>query len=343
MAGEILHGMFPFYPGIFFELSPISTPITTLASRNGIRITPNKLYGQTFHRNATQTTVGALRGDNGTVNYGSSGFTTGSNTVNIWFEGAYETWARRGDQQLGRVQAWQQEKNPSFEPSALSRARAEALDKIKRHFEVAAREGVFNLGGGGGEGTSGEVGTWQQRGVRNAPNLTVGTANGAVSGSGTLGTYGTLTHTKIMDTLESLWLKRMWNGEALLALSNSTAKRQLTSIFVSEFNFGKNGESRTEAGVNLLRFETDFGPVDIGLSYDMPSPDLYFLNPAFLQVVGRPVPGKGIMFEDPVISNGRAGDGVGIYTEMGLDYGLGEAHAMIKGIGSVIIGGVAWS
>lgn len=342
-AGEIWHGMFPFYPGIFFELSPISTPITTLASRKGIRVIPNKLYTQTFHTNATQTTVGNLKPDNGTVDYGSTGFTTGSNTVNIWFEGAYESWARRGDQQLGRVQGWQQEKNPSWEPSALSRARAEALDKIKRQFEVAARQGVFNLGGGGGEGTSGTIGTWQQRGVRNDAGLTVGTAAGAVTGSGTLGTYGTLTHSKIVDTLEAHWLKRMWNGEPLLALGNSTPIRQLTSIFVSEFNFGKNGESRSESGVHLTRFVTDFGPVDIGLSYDMPRDDLYFLNPSYLQIVGRAVPGKGVMFEDPVISNGRAGDGVGIYTEMGLDYGLGQAHAMIKGIGSTIVGGVAWA
>ncbi len=341
-VGEIWHGMFPFYPGIFFELSPIQTPITTLAARNGFRTTHNKLYTQTYHTNATQTSAN-LKGDKGTVDYGSTGFTTGSNTVNILFEGAYESWARRGDQQLGRTQGWQMQTNPSFEPSALGRARAEALDRMKRMLEFQARQGTFRIGGGGGEGTSGTDAAWSQRGIRNDPQLTVGTANGAVTGSGTLGTYGTLTFSKIMDTLESLWLKRQWNGESLLAISNSTAKRQITDIFVSNFNFGKNGISRTESGVSLTRFDTDFGPVDLAMSYDMPASDLYFLNVSKLQMVGRPVPGKGIMFEDPIISNGVAGDGVGIYAELGMDYGIGQNHAMIKGIGSVIIGGVAWN
>lgn len=341
-VGEIWHGMFPFYPGIFFELSPISTPLTTLAARNGYRVTPNKLYTQTFHTNATQTSAN-LKPDKGTVDYGSTGFSTGSNTVNVLFEGAYESWARRGDQQLGRQQGWQMDRNPSYEPSALARARVEALDRMKRMLEFQARQGTFTLGGGGGEGTSGTTAVWSQRGLRNDPNLTFGTAVGAVTGSGTLGTYGTLTFAKIIDTLEALYLKRQWNGEALLMLSNSTAKRQVTDIFTTQYNFGKLGSSRNESGVSLTRFDTDFGPVDIALSYDMPASDLYIINPAYLQIVGRPVPGKGIMFEDPIISNGVAGDGVGIYCEMGMDYGIGQAHGIIKGIGSTVVGGISWS
>lgn len=341
-TGEIWHGQFPFYPGVFFELNPVATPITTLVSKRGMRTTPNKFYTHTYHSNATQASANLI-GDMGTVTFGSAGFTTGSNTVNIWFEGAFESWARRGDQQLGRVQGWQQEKNASFEPSVLARAKAEALDKIKRQFEYVAREGVFNLGGGGGEGTSGTTGTWQQRGFRYAPGITVGTANGAVAGAGTLGTLGTLTYTKIMDTLQSLWSNRLWTGN-LTAVCNANVKRQLTDIFKSEYNFGKNSfDSRSDSGVALETFKTDFGQVDILLTYDFPANDLYFLNLDYMELVGRPVPGKGIMFEDQVISNGRAGDGVGYYTEMGLDHGPGQAHARIFGIGSTIVGGQAVS
>lgn len=341
-TGEIWHGMFPFYPGVFFNINPVTTPITTLLAAQGIRTTPNKLYTHTYYSEATQLTTNLI-GDMGTVTYGSQGFTTGSNTVNIWFEGAFESWARRGDQQLGRVQGWQQEKNASFEPSALARAKAEALAKIKRQLEYVAREGVYNIGGGGGEGTSGTTGTWQQRGYRRAPGLVVGTANGAVAGAGTLGTLGTLTKTKIDDTLESLFLGRQWNNESLLAVCNSTVKRQLTDIMINSYNFGKLGDSRTEAGVNLMHFKTDFGEVDIMLTYDFPANDLYFLNLNKMSLVGRPVPGKGLMFEDEVISNGRAGSGIGYYTEMGVDHGPGGAHARIFGIGSTIVGGQAVS
>lgn len=341
-AGEIWHGMFPFYPGIFFELNPVATPITTLVSARGIRTTPNKLYTHTYHSHATQNSAN-LKPDMAGVTYGSSGFTTGSNTVNIWFEGAFESWARRGDQQLGRVQGWQQEKNASFEPSALARAKVEALDKIKRQHEFVIREGVFNLGGGGGEGTSGTTGTWQQRGFRFAPGINVGTAVGAVAGAGTLGTLGTLTFNLIMNTLQDVWSDRLWTGN-LTAVCNATVKRQLTDIFKTEFNFGKNSfDSRTEAGVSLESFRTDFGDVDIVLTNDFPVNDLYFLNLNYMELVGRPVPGKGIMFEDKIISNGVAGEGVGYYTEMGMDHGPGQAHARIFGIGSTVVGGQAVS
>lgn len=340
-TGEIWHGMFPFYPGIFFELNPVVTPITTLVSQRGIRTTPNKLYTQTFHSHATQNSANLI-GDMGTVTYGSQGFTTGSNTINIWFEGAFESWARNGDQQLGRVQGWQQERNPSYEPSALARAKSEALDKIKRQLEYVAREGTYQLGGGGGEGTSGTTQVWQQRGFRYAPGITVGTAVGAVAGAGTLGTLGTLTYTKILDTLQSLWGNRLWSGK-LTAVCNATVKRQLTEIMRTEFNFGKNGESRSEVGVSLEAFRTDFGDVEVLLTNDFPVNDLYFLNLDYMGMVGRPVPGKGLLFEDKIISNGRAGEGVGYYTEMGLDHGPGQAHARIFGIGSTVVGGQAVS
>jgi hypothetical protein len=342
-AGEIWHGMFPHYPGIFLELSPIDTPITSLVGAKGIMTTPNKLYGETFHTNATQSSAN-LKGDMAAVTYGSSGFTTGSNVVQIWFEGAFESWARRGDQQLGRVQAWQGASNPSNEPSALARAKAEAMDKIKRQLEWVSREGVFNIGGGGGEGTSGTVGTWQQRGYRYAPGITVGTAAGAVAGAGTLGTLGTLTFSLILNTLQTQYDNRLWsNGDRILAPCNSTVKRALTEIFKTEYNFGKNGESVTEAGVSLQRFNTDFGPVDILLTHDFPRNDLYFLNTKYMSLIGRPVPGKGLMFEDQIISNGVAGGGVGIYTEMGMYTGPGAAHSRIFGIGSTIVGGQAVS
>lgn len=340
---EVWHGMYPFYPGIFYELNPIATPVTTLVAANGVMTTPNKLYSQTYHTNATQTSANLI-GDKGTVTFGSSGFTTGSNCCQVWFEGAFESWARRGDQQLGRVAGWQGASNPSLEVSTLPRGRVEALDKIKRQFEYIAREGTFQLGGGGGEGTSGTTQVWQQRGFRRAPSITVGTAVGAVAGSGTLGTLGTLSYTLIMDTLQTTWGQRLWgNGRPLTAVCNATAKRQLTDIFVSQFNFGKLGTSVERSGVNLQEFITDFGPVQIVLSYDFPSTDLYFLNTDYMNLVHRPVPGKGILFEDTVISNGIAGDGVGFYTEMGLDHGPGAAHARIFGIGSTVVGGQAVS
>ena len=338
--GYILHKELDAYFGVYTELKPYENPVTTIAGAKGIRELSNKEYSLVFHTNAEQSSINA-KADAASPTLGSSTVTTGSNTAQILFEGAAVTWARLGDQNLGRVLGWQDPSNPSVEPSPMARAEAEALAKIKSQLEWVSREGVYAIPHAGT--TSGTTGTWQQRGIRFSDGMQQGTATGAVvevGGGGTTGTFGTLDFDVLMDTLQGIWDKRLWeNGRPMVAVCNSTVKRALTDIMKTEFNFGKNGLSINRAGVNLTEFDTDFGPVQIVLTHNFPEHDLYFYNFDYMDLVGRPVPGKGFLFKTDIPQT-IAAEQTAFYTEQGLDYRTGSAHGRITAIGSTVKGGV---
>ena len=325
------------YPGIFTELNPYDNPVTTLLAQKGFRIEKQKNYTYTTHSNS-EASAANLKPDNASPTYGSSTFANGSNTVQVFFEGAQTTWARMGDQDLGRVLGYQGPSNPSIEPDPQDRAEAEALGTIKSQLEYIAREGVLELNSSEGTTTA-----WQQRGYRYAPGIVNVIPPDAALGTGTPGTggtYGTLTLTSVTDALQSAWESRLWDGgKPLTCVTNATGKRQLTDIFVSAFNFGKNGLEREEAGVALQRFTTDFGNVDIVLTHNMPSKDMYFLNLDVMSLVARPVPGKGFMFKEDFDNNDKAAKSSGIYAEIGVDHGVGSAHIRMTGVGSTVVGG----
>lgn len=337
---KVLHYDLPAYFGkIFTELQPAANPITTLAAAKGVSILEHKVYQQIEHTNYEASTLSQmnLKPDNASVTLGSTAFSAGSNTAQVWFEGFGETWARKGDQRAASVVDWGATGNPSVEPDTIPRGRVEALLRIKSQMEYVGREGTYNVPHAGT--TSGTTGTWSQRGIKNAANMTLGTASGGVILSGTLGTLGTITKKIVVDTLQTIWENRLWNpGTPIIALCNATVKRALTELMVSEFNFGKNGISNTFAGVNLLQFETDFGLMNIVLSHNVPKNDLYLLNYDYINIVGRPVPGEGLIFERK-LPESTAGQTFGIYTEMGLNYTTGKAHGRIGALGSSVIGG----
>ena len=331
----VLHNELPAYFGYFTQLRPYDNPVTTLASAKGISLRTEKDYGLTYHTNARPDSSNT-KTDNASPTIGSSGHTTGSNIINIFFEGAAQTLARKGDQRLGRTLGWSGPGNQSVEPDTMARGLAEALAKIKGQQEWVAREGTYTQPHAGTGGTT-EV--YEQRGYRYAAGITNGTATGAAGTSGTSGTYGTLDYASVMDQLQNMWDKELWTpGDRMVAVCNSTVKRALSDIFISQLNFGKNGESINVSGVNLLSFVTDFGPVDIVMTHNFPKHDLYFLNMSYMEMLGRPVPGKGLMFELPIAQT-TAAEEIGIYTEIGLNYQTGSAHGRIFAIGSTVSGG----
>lgn len=337
--GWIYNDELPAYYGFFHALNPQQNPVVTMLSAKGVTIVPNKVYGLTYHEIANETSAN-LKPDLAVPTKGSTNFTTGSNTCQVWFEGCGVSYARKGDQAMGRVVGYQNPSNPSIEPDPMARGLIEAVGKIKSQLEWIGREGEYAIP------STGTTGTWEQRGYRYAEGLTIGTCTGAVAGTGTLGTLGTLNFTLLQDTLQSIYDAGNWgNGVALTALCNSTVKRALTDIFKSEYNMGKNGVSTNKSGVNLTTFETDFGDVDILLTRNFPKNDLYFLNMGVMDIKVRPVPGMpdgGWLFEDEM-AHTAAGKEVGIYTEMGIDYASGSFHGRIFGIGSTVSAGLAVS
>ena len=326
MAGTILYPDFNAYPGIFTELNPVDLPITTALMARGITLLPQKEYTQTFHSNPDMVSVTpTLQTDLGTVNYGSTGFTTGSNVMNVWFEGAAVSWARMNDQSLGRTLGWQGPQNPSFEANPLDRAIVEALLRIKTQFEYVAREGEYFFNGAG-------TGTWQQRGYRRAPGI-LNTAVGVAGGS-SVGSLALLSQAVLENALQTLWDRKVNASDRLTIVCNSIAKRQIGSIYGSSFWVGQNSQDKTSAGRNIQTLQNDFGFVDVLLTHTLPQDTLYILNMNQMRAVGHVAKGGQLIYESPTLPPGVAGDGVGLYTEMGIDHGVGSSHARLYGIGS---------
>lgn len=329
----VRYNQMPFYPGAFAELNPVELPITTILASRGVVNLPNKEYGQTYHSNPDMLSVTPNTiGDLGVVSYGSTGFTTGSNTMQALFEGAYVSYARMNDQSLGRTLAWQDARNASYEPSPMDRALADALLRTKTQYEYLAREGVYSV-------PSGASGTWQQRGYRYAPGITNVAAQGAVAGAGTLGTYGTLTIDILNNTFQTLWSNKVNGDNRLTLVTNAIGKRQVSEIYRSQFQAGYNQANRNVAGINILSIESDFGNIDILMTRTIPTDTIYVLNMDVMAMVGHPVKDGQYIFEEDVKNPGVAGFGKAIYSEMGVDHGPGSCHARIYGIGSTVVGG----
>ena len=327
MAGTILYPDFNAYPGILTELNPVELPITSLLMAKGIELLPQKEYTYTYHTNPDMVSPTlSLAGDLGTVGYGSTAFTTGSNVMNVWFEGAAVSWARMNDQSLGRTLGWQGQTNPSFEANPMSRALSDALLRIKTQFEYVAREGLYFSNGAG-------TGTWQQRGYRKAPgilNQAVGVAGGSAVGS-----YAVLTRAIMEDALQTLWDRKVNASDRLTIVCNSIAKRQIGSIWGSAFQVGLNDmNSRIYAGRNIQTILTDFGEIDIILTHTLPQSQMYILNLNQMRAVGHVAKDGQLIYESPTLPPGIAGDGRALYTEMGIDHGVGSCHARFYGIGS---------
>ena len=78
----VLHDMLPARYGFFTELNPKLYPVTSMVAAKGVGILKNKQYGMTYHTNEDATT-GNVKADNSVPTLGSTGFTDGSNTVQV--------------------------------------------------------------------------------------------------------------------------------------------------------------------------------------------------------------------------------------------------------------------
>ncbi len=329
MAGTILYPDFNAYPGIFTELNPVELPLSSLLMSRGIDLLPQKEYTYTYHTNPDMTSpTPTLQTDLGTVNLGSTGYTNGSNVMQVWYEGAMQSWARNNDQSLGRTLGWKGPQNQSYEQMPLARAVNESLLRIKTQLEWQMREGLYNAN------TNGQ-GTWSQRGYRYAPGILNQAAAGAVAGGSAVGSLGTLTYDIVMNTVQTLWDRKVNGNDRLTFVVNSIAKRQLGSIFGSAFMVGLNNTDRDKAGRNITTILTDFGELDIMLTHTMPQHTAYILNMSQMRAVGHVAKGGELIYTETIKPQGVAGEGLGIYTELGIDHGVGSCHARIYGIGSV--------
>lgn len=118
--------------------------------------------------------------------------------------------------------------------------------------------------------------------------------------------------------------------ETATLLVNSAQRRALTKAFASAY--GQFQEtSRTVGGVAVDTIITDFGTLNVMMDRHAPQDTLTVVSLEQCSPVFLNVPGKGVMFEEPLAKTG-ASDEVQLYGEIGLEYGNERAHAAMTGL-----------
>lgn len=87
-------------------------------------------------------------------------------------------------------------------------------------------------------------------------------------------------------------------------------------------------EDRNVGGVQLRQIMTRTGTVNLALEPDMPADTILLVNYGVAGIVGLPVPGKGILFEEPLYKQGSS-DETQIYGQMGVAHGPEYCHGTL--------------
>lgn len=154
-------------------------------------------------------------------------------------------------------------------------------------------------------------------------------------GTGTADFYepALLTETFVLDILQSVWDNGgIMSSETATLMTNSTLKRALTKIFVTDKNYQE--QTRNVGGVHVQTIETDFGILNIMLNRYMPSGALEVVSLEECVPVFLPVPGKGFLFVEPLAKVGAA-ERSQVYAEIGLKYGNERKHGKLLGVAPV--------
>lgn len=87
-------------------------------------------------------------------------------------------------------------------------------------------------------------------------------------------------------------------------------------------------ESREIAGMKVRQLYTRFGVLNLALEPDMPDDTVGLFNMGAAGIVGLPVPGKGILFEEPLYKQGSS-DETQIYGQLGIAHGPEYFHGKL--------------
>ena len=143
-------------------------------------------------------------------------------------------------------------------------------------------------------------------------------------------TLAALDEATVLDLLQQVWDNGgIREQETATLMANSTLKRALTKIFITDKNYQE--QTRNVGGVSVQTIETDFGRLNIMLNRYMPSGALEVVSLDECAPVFLPIPGKGFLFVEPLAKTG-ASEKAQIYGEVGLKYGNEKAHGKLLGV-----------
>lgn len=163
------------------------------------------------------------------------------------------------------------------------------------------------------------------------PNKTRGLLELVTSDTGTSIAAGdTLLNKTILDTL----FREMADGGALFGnmvlFAGAFHKQMITNIFASQFNAHMQ-TTQNVGGMNITQIETDFFKMGVVWNRFMPNDSILVADVAQLAPVFQAVPGKGVLFEEPLAKTG-ASDKIQIYGQIGLAHGPAFLHGAITGL-----------
>lgn len=107
-------------------------------------------------------------------------------------------------------------------------------------------------------------------------------------------------------------------------------KQAVSEIYASQMGMNLPA-SRNVGGVNITEVETDFFKVGIVWDRFMPSDTVLIADVAHIAPVFQTVPGKGVLFEEPLAKTG-ASEKIQLFAQIGLAHGAGFLHGTITGL-----------
>ena len=87
-------------------------------------------------------------------------------------------------------------------------------------------------------------------------------------------------------------------------------------------------QTRDIAGLKIRQLYTRYGILNVAMDPDMPDNQFAVLNMGVAGIVGMPVEGKGVLFEEPLAKTGST-DKSQIYGQLGVDHGPEYCHGVL--------------
>lgn len=179
-------------------------------------------------------------------------------------------------------------------------------------------------------------GTYQKATAANVANKTRGLlelcasdAGTSISGKGgtdTAPTYATLSKALLDQLFRKMADAGAYFGKMVL-FCNSFQKQKITDIYASQFH-AHMPTTQAIAGMNITEIETDFFKMGVCWNRFMPANAILIADVAHIAPVFQAVPGKGVLFEEPLAKTG-ASDKIQIYGQIGLAHGPAFLHGSI--------------
>jgi len=133
--------------------------------------------------------------------------------------------------------------------------------------------------------------------------------------------------------LQALYREMADNGahfDNMVMFTPAGIKQEVSDIYGSRP--GANlPATRTQGGIDIQTVVTDFTNINIAWNRFMPNGSLLLCDIRYMQPVFMEVPGKGVLFVEPLGKKG-ASDSEQLYGEIGLDHGPGFLHGAITGL-----------